>query len=57
MNGDGTGLIFGINDPSLFWVVAGVFGLVWAVYYVAGRDVDGDENVSDQPILGFLRVA
>lgn len=23
MNGDGTGRILGINDPALFWVLAG----------------------------------
>lgn len=25
MNGDGTGKILGINDPVLFWVLAGKF--------------------------------
>ena len=46
LNGDGVGLIFGINDPTLFWVIAGVFTTVWAVYYAATRDVDGGDNVS-----------
>ncbi|WP_289481803.1 photosystem II reaction center protein PsbW, partial [Klebsiella pneumoniae] len=44
LNGDGVGLIFGINDPSLFWVISGVFTAVWAVYYFAGREVDGGDN-------------
>lgn len=46
MNGDGTGRILGINDPTLFWVIAGVFTTVWAIYYVAGRDLDQTDNVS-----------
>ena len=46
MNGDGTGKILGISDPALFWVIAGVFTTVWAVYYIAGRDLDSDDNVS-----------
>jgi photosystem II PsbW protein len=42
--GEGTGLIFGINDPSLFWVIAAVFTTVWAIYYVSSRDLDQGEN-------------
>lgn len=38
LNGDGTGLTFGINSPVLGWVMAGVFGTVWALYFVAQRD-------------------
>jgi hypothetical protein len=49
LNGDGTGRILGINDPSLFWVIAGVFTLIWAIYYRSTRDVDGGDNVSTQP--------
>lgn len=45
--GEGTGKILGINDPSQFWVIVGVFGAVWATYYVATRDVDGTENDDD----------
>lgn len=44
--GEGTGLIFGINDPALFWVIAAVFTTVWAIYYVSSRDIDQGENVS-----------
>ena len=47
MNTDGVGLIFGINDPSLFWVIAGVFTTVWAIFYISTRDVDGGENDED----------
>jgi len=47
MNGDGTGKILGISDPALFWVIAGVFTTVWAIYYVAGKDIDTDDNDED----------
>ncbi|KAL4857292.1 Eukaryotic translation initiation factor 2 subunit alpha [Chlorella vulgaris] len=47
LNGDGTGRILGINDPSLFWVIAGVFTLIWAIYYRSTRDVDGGDNDED----------
>lgn len=47
MAGEGTGKILGINDPSLFWVIAGMFTAVWATYYVSTRDVDGGENDDD----------
>ncbi|KAL4441271.1 hypothetical protein ABPG77_011508 [Micractinium sp. CCAP 211/92] len=47
MNGDGTGKILGINDPVLFWVLAGVFTTVWAVYYVSTKDIDTDVNDDD----------
>ena len=49
LNGDGTGKILGINDPALFWVIAGVFTTVWSIYYLAGRDIDGGDNVSARP--------
>ncbi|KFM24092.1 Eukaryotic translation initiation factor 2 subunit alpha [Auxenochlorella protothecoides] len=44
LNGDGTGQILGINDASLFWVLAIVFGLVWAAYYNSQRDLGGDKG-------------
>eukprot|EP01024_Parvocaulis_polyphysoides_P007681 TRINITY_DN12273_c0_g1_i2.p3 TRINITY_DN12273_c0_g1~~TRINITY_DN12273_c0_g1_i2.p3 ORF type:complete len:122 (+),score=28.07 TRINITY_DN12273_c0_g1_i2:77-442(+) len=44
LNGDGTGLIFGINDAALFWVIAGVFTLVWIFYYISQPDLGGDED-------------
>jgi photosystem II PsbW protein len=57
--GEGTGLIFGINDPSLFWVIAAVFTTVWAIYYVSSRDLDQGENVScdrgGYAVLGWRR--
>merc|ERR1712151_36878 len=37
--GEGTGKILGVNDPVLGWVIFGVFGLVWALYYVSTKDM------------------
>eukprot|EP01024_Parvocaulis_polyphysoides_P027267 TRINITY_DN2476_c1_g2_i2.p2 TRINITY_DN2476_c1_g2~~TRINITY_DN2476_c1_g2_i2.p2 ORF type:complete len:123 (-),score=13.53 TRINITY_DN2476_c1_g2_i2:179-547(-) len=44
MNGDGTGLIFGFNEPVLFWAVLGAFSLIWALYFISQADLGGDEN-------------
>ena len=38
LNGDGTGLTFGVNDARLGWVMAGAFTTVWTLYYLAQRD-------------------
>lgn len=32
LNGDGTGLAFGVNDPVLGWVILGVFSTIWTLY-------------------------
>jgi hypothetical protein len=42
--GEGTGKIFGINDPALFWVLSGMFALIWSVYYVSQKDLGGDDG-------------
>lgn len=42
--GEGTGKIFGINDPALFWALAGAFALVWSLYYISGKDLGGDKG-------------
>merc|ERR1712087_1100245 len=49
LNGDGTRLPFGINDPILGWVLFGVFGAVWAVFSqgvqaTGGGDEDGEDS-------------
>ncbi len=44
LNGDGTGLPFGVNDPTLGWVILGVAGLVWSLYYAAQRDFGNFED-------------
>eukprot|EP00898_Chlorokybus_atmophyticus_P000300 jgi/Chlat1/1270/Chrsp115S01698 len=33
--GEGTGQALGLSDPVLIWVIAGVFGAVWALFYTA----------------------
>jgi photosystem II PsbW protein len=38
LNGDGTGLKFGVNNPAIGWAMAGAFATVWALYYVAQKD-------------------
>lgn len=35
--GEGTGKIFGINDPAVFWAIAIAFTTVWGVFYVSTR--------------------
>merc|ERR1711959_132202 len=49
LNGDGTRLPFGINDPILGWVLVAVFGAVWAVFSqgvqaTGGGDEDGEDS-------------
>ena len=47
LNGDGTGLIFGINDESLGFILLTVPFLVFSAFYVAQKDAGiaaGGEN-------------
>ncbi|GBF98046.1 photosystem II reaction center W [Raphidocelis subcapitata] len=44
LNGDGTGLPFGVNDPALGWVIVAVAGLVWAVFYASQKDFGDFED-------------
>ncbi|KXZ48235.1 hypothetical protein GPECTOR_29g16 [Gonium pectorale] len=47
MNGDGTGLPFGVNEPVLGWILLGVFGTMWAVWFNGQRDLgDFEDNDS-----------
>merc|ERR1712216_1102974 len=45
LNGDGVGYPLGISDPTFFWVIAGVFTLVWALFYTSS--VGGGESDED----------
>ncbi|KAF5842628.1 photosystem II reaction centre W protein-domain-containing protein [Dunaliella salina] len=47
MNGDGTGLPFGVNDGILGWVIAGTLGTIWAIYFVSQKDLGDFENPDD----------
>jgi len=44
LNGDGTGLPLGINDPTLGWVFVGVLGVIWALYFNAQKDFGDFED-------------
>merc|ERR1712157_543576 len=44
LNGDGTRLPFGINDPILGWVLFVVFGTVWAVFSQSTKGLGGGEE-------------
>jgi hypothetical protein len=39
LNGDGTGLPFGVNDGALGWVIFGMLTLVWINWFIAQRDL------------------
>ncbi|KAG1670003.1 hypothetical protein FOA52_011158 [Chlamydomonas sp. UWO 241] len=47
MNGDGTGLPFGINNGALGLAMVGVFGLVWSQWYAAQRDLGDFKDADD----------
>ena len=40
LGSDGTGRPLGINDPILFWVLLGVFGLVWGLYSTSVKEIN-----------------
>ncbi|MGG6533031.1 UNVERIFIED_CONTAM: hypothetical protein C3P02_20585, partial [Clostridioides difficile] len=41
---EGTGLPFGLSNNLLGWILAGVFGLIWALYFVYASSLDEDED-------------
>eukprot|EP00199_Chlamydomonas_sp_CCMP681_P005226 CAMPEP_0119102890 /NCGR_PEP_ID=MMETSP1180-20130426/1486_1 /TAXON_ID=3052 ORGANISM="Chlamydomonas cf sp, Strain CCMP681" /NCGR_SAMPLE_ID=MMETSP1180 /ASSEMBLY_ACC=CAM_ASM_000741 /LENGTH=112 /DNA_ID=CAMNT_0007087267 /DNA_START=54 /DNA_END=392 /DNA_ORIENTATION=+ len=43
LNGDGTGLPFGINDGALGWVIVGGLTLVWTAWWNSQKDLGDDE--------------
>ncbi|QDZ22723.1 photosystem II reaction center protein W [Chloropicon primus] len=48
LNGDGTRLPFGINDPILGWILVAVFGGVWAVFSQSTGELGaGEEDGED----------
>jgi len=44
LNGDGAGIPLGVNDSRLFFILAGVFTTVWAIY---SQSVKGISNNDD----------
>ncbi|XP_021770252.1 photosystem II reaction center W protein, chloroplastic-like [Chenopodium quinoa] len=48
MSTEGTGLPFGLSNNLLGWILLGVFGLIWALYfvYVSGLEEDEESGLS-----------
>ncbi|KAE8692210.1 Photosystem II reaction center W protein [Hibiscus syriacus] len=44
MSTEGTGLPFGLSNNLLGWILFGVFGLIWALYFVYTSSLDEDED-------------
>ncbi|MQL80767.1 hypothetical protein Taro_013213 [Colocasia esculenta] len=41
---EGTGLSLGLSNNLLGWILLGVFGLIWALYFVYTSSLDEDEE-------------
>ena len=41
---EGTGLPFGLSNNLLGWILVGVFGLIWALYFVYASSLDEDDD-------------
>ncbi|KAL4361092.1 hypothetical protein GQ457_04G027670 [Hibiscus cannabinus] len=41
---EGTGLPFGLSNNLLGWILFGVFGLIWALYFVYTSSLEEDED-------------
>ncbi|CBI17944.3 photosystem II reaction center W protein, chloroplastic-like [Vitis riparia] len=44
MSTEGTGLPFGLSNNTLGWILFGVFGLIWALYFVYTATLEEDEE-------------
>ncbi|XP_024625401.1 photosystem II reaction center W protein, chloroplastic isoform X2 [Medicago truncatula] len=44
MSTEGTGLPFGLSNNLLGWLLFGVFGLIWALYFIYASSLDEDED-------------
>lgn len=44
MSTEGTGLPFGLSNNLLGWILFGVFGLIWALYFVYVSNLEEDEE-------------
>ncbi|KAK5783973.1 Photosystem II reaction center W, chloroplastic [Gossypium arboreum] len=44
MSTEGTGLPFGLSNNLLGWILFGVFGLIWALYFVYTSSLDEDDD-------------
>ncbi|RDX84820.1 Photosystem II reaction center W protein, chloroplastic [Mucuna pruriens] len=41
---EGTGLPFGLSNNLLGWILFGVFGLIWALYFVYTSTLEEDDD-------------
>ena len=44
MSREGTGLPFGLSNNVLGWILFGVLGLIWALYFVYTSTLEEDEE-------------
>ncbi|CAK8543533.1 unnamed protein product [Lathyrus sativus] len=44
MSTEGTGLPFGLSNNLLGWILFGVFGLIWALYFIYASSLDEDDD-------------
>ncbi|KAL2556843.1 Photosystem II reaction center W protein [Forsythia ovata] len=44
MSTEGTGLPFGLSNNLLGWIIFGVFGLIWTLYFVYTSNLEEDEE-------------
>ncbi|GAB2234574.1 hypothetical protein Droror1_Dr00003830 [Drosera rotundifolia] len=44
MSTEGTGLPFGLSNNLLGWLLAGVFGIIWSLYFVYTTTLEEDEE-------------
>ena len=44
MSTEGTGLPFGLSNNLLGWILFGVFGLIWALYFTYTGSLEEDEE-------------
>jgi len=44
MSTEGTGLPFGLSNNLLGWILFGVFGLIWALYFIYASSLEEDEE-------------
>ncbi|XP_022999105.1 photosystem II reaction center W protein, chloroplastic-like [Cucurbita maxima] len=41
---EGTGLPFGLSNNLLGWILVGMFGLIWSLYFVYASSLDEDDD-------------
>ncbi|CAL5193707.1 unnamed protein product [Lathyrus oleraceus] len=44
MSTEGTGLPFGLSNNLLGWILFGVFGLIWSLYFIYASSLEEDDD-------------